>query len=192
MTNKSDGSTAAGILRAAMGHMEQRAATYDKPEGERSMGATVAAFKAVTGVSMTEEQGWLFMALLKAVRSQQGGYRADSYEDGAAYFALAGESAVRDRNGGWTPDAIKAAALHPMPATFGQQNMIDPSSVEFSEEPAAAIDDESARAWVIGQNGEMAEHVYPAIDAAKEPQRARHQCLACGLGHATHLCGSER
>lgn len=129
----SDGSTAANILTAALGHMRDRAATYDKPEGERSMGATVDAFLAVTGVSMTEEQGWLFMALLKAVRSQQGAYRADSYEDGAAYFALAGEAAVRDRNGGWTDKAIKAAAL---PAAFGQQNMIDPADVEISEHPS--------------------------------------------------------
>lgn len=89
--------TANEILQAAAGHMQGRAATYDKPEGERSMGATVEAFKAVTGHTLTEEQGWLFMALLKAVRSQQGAYRADSYEDGAAYFALAGESAARDR-----------------------------------------------------------------------------------------------
>lgn len=85
------------ILKAAAGHMQDRAATYDKPEGERSMGATVEAFKAVTGHQLTEEQGWLFMALLKAVRSQQGALRMDSYEDGAAYFALAGESAARDR-----------------------------------------------------------------------------------------------
>lgn len=85
------------ILQAAAGHMKDRAATYDKPEGERSMGATVEAFKAVTGHHLTEEQGWLFMALLKAVRSQQGAYRSDSYEDGAAYFALAGEAAARDR-----------------------------------------------------------------------------------------------
>jgi len=89
--------TAHDILEAAAGHMQDRAATYDKPEGERSMGATVDAFKAVTGHQLTEEQGWLFMALLKAVRSQQGGLRMDSYEDGAAYFALAGESAARDR-----------------------------------------------------------------------------------------------
>ena len=118
----SDGNTASNILRAAIGHMEDRAATYDKPEGERSMGSTVLAFAAITGVLMTEEQGWLFMALLKAVRSQQGAYRSDSYEDGAAYFALAGEAAVRDRNGGWTPEAIKAAAL---PESFGQQNTIN-------------------------------------------------------------------
>ena len=45
----SDGSTAANILTAALGHMRDRAATYDKPEGERSMGATVDAFLAVTG-----------------------------------------------------------------------------------------------------------------------------------------------
>lgn len=149
MTNKSDGSTAANILRAAIGHMDQRAATYDKPEGERSMGATVDSFLAVTGVHMTEEQGWLFMALLKAVRSQQGAYRADSYEDGAAYFALAGEAAVRDRNGGWTPEAIKASALTAMPHAFGQQHTI---------EPASQIDDESPRMQAIGQNGNGGEH----------------------------------
>lgn len=40
---------AADVLKAALGHMEDRAATYDKPEGERSMPATVAAFNALTG-----------------------------------------------------------------------------------------------------------------------------------------------
>lgn len=114
--------TAASILRAAIGHMEQRAATYDKPDGERSMGATVDAFLAVTGVRMTEEQGWLFMALLKAVRSQQGAYRADSYEDGAAYFSLAGEAAASDRGG----LIGQADAPSQMPANFGQQNTIEP------------------------------------------------------------------
>lgn len=89
--------SAASFLRAGLGHMEDRAATYDKPDGERSMGAAVAAMQAVSGVEMTEEQGWLFMALLKAVRTQQGAFRADNYEDGAAYFALAGESASKER-----------------------------------------------------------------------------------------------
>lgn len=81
------------ILTQAASEMQDRATTYDKPEGERSMAATVAAYNAVTGQSMTEVQGWLFMVMLKAVRSQQGDYRADSFIDGAAYFALAGESA---------------------------------------------------------------------------------------------------
>ena len=122
--------TAHNILDRAAQHMRDRAATYDKPEGERSMGATVLAFQAVTGHQLTEEQGWLFMALLKAVRSQQGAYRADSYEDGAAYFALAGEAACNERNGGWSPEAIDAAA--------------------FKSEPEWPTDD---RIDVIGQNG---------------------------------------
>lgn len=42
-----------------------------------------------------------------------------------------------------------------MPDSFGQKNMI---------EPAAEIDDDSERQLLIQQSGEMAEHVYPAID----------------------------
>lgn len=84
------------ILEQAKSEMCDRAKTYDSPAGERSIRATVAAFEAVTGVTITETQGWLFMAMLKAVRSQQGAYREDSYVDGAAYFALAGESACTE------------------------------------------------------------------------------------------------
>lgn len=92
---------ASEIIEQALKHMRDRAATYDRPDGERSIGATVEAFNAVTGDGLmnTEERGWLFMLLLKAVRSQQGDYRADSYEDGAAYFALAGETAFKERVG---------------------------------------------------------------------------------------------
>lgn len=87
--------SAQGILEAAVGEMQDRARTYDKPQGERSMGATVDAFAAITGVYMTEQQGWQFMEVLKMVRSNQGEYRADSFIDGAAYAALAGEAASR-------------------------------------------------------------------------------------------------
>lgn len=92
--------TAAGILRAGLRHMEDRSSTYDKPAGERSMAATVEAFRAVTGDGLvsSEERGWLFMVLLKMVRSQQGALRMDSYEDGAAYCGLMGEAAARERD----------------------------------------------------------------------------------------------
>lgn len=89
--------TAASMLTAALGHMEDRAKTYDAPGGERSMGKTVAAFNIITGLELTEEQGWLFMEILKQVRSQQGNYRADNYEDMVAYAALRGECAARER-----------------------------------------------------------------------------------------------
>lgn len=46
------------------------------------------------------------------------------------------------------------------PTAFGQQNMIDPADVEI----ASAIDDDSERMQVIGQNGEMASEVYAAVD----------------------------
>lgn len=89
------------ILSQAQTEMQDRAKTYDKPAGERSMGACINAFEAITKVKLTVEQGWLFMCLLKAVRSQQGDYRADNYVDLAAYAGLMGEAAsdpdYRDR-----------------------------------------------------------------------------------------------
>lgn len=86
------------ILTRAAEHMQDRAKTYDKPQGERSMGKTVEAFNAIYGTDLTEEQGWAFMVLLKLVRTSQGAYRADNYEDGTAYFALMGEAAAREEN----------------------------------------------------------------------------------------------
>lgn len=125
------------LLEKAAGHLKDRAATYDKPEGERSIGATVAAFNAVTGDGLmnTGERGWLFMAILKMVRSQQGNYRADNYEDLTAYSALMGEAACEERNGGWTPQEIEAAAF---------KDACDSAEVEWPDE---------SRIDVIGQNG---------------------------------------
>lgn len=74
--------------------MRERGKQYDKPEGERSMARTVAAFNAVTGRDLTEPEGWLLMLLLKQVRQwqQPGKYHADSAEDGVAYSALLAEA----------------------------------------------------------------------------------------------------
>ena len=89
--------TASDFLLAAMNHLGDRASTYDNPTGERSMGRTVEAFNAITGHKLTEEQGWLFMCLLKQVRSQQGKYKSDNYEDLTAYASLMGECAAKVR-----------------------------------------------------------------------------------------------
>jgi hypothetical protein len=85
------------ILKTAVKHMEERAREYDQPQGERSMERTVNMFNDLTGQTMSEEDGWVFMALLKIVRSQQGPFKADSYEDCAAYMALAAETASVER-----------------------------------------------------------------------------------------------
>lgn len=85
------------FLEKGLRHMQDRAVTYDNHRGERSMEATVKAFEDIAGVVLTEEQGWLFMVVLKLVRSQQGSFRADNYEDAAAYCGLQGEAAYVER-----------------------------------------------------------------------------------------------
>jgi hypothetical protein len=85
--------TASEYLQNAAMHLADRAATYDKPEGERSMGATIAAFNAITGRNLSEPEGWLLMLLLKQVRLfQRPAFHRDSAEDAVAYAALLAES----------------------------------------------------------------------------------------------------
>lgn len=89
--------TAPEFLHRAATIMEERGKQYDKPGGERSMGKTVAAFNAITGQDMTEEQGWAFMLVLKQVRffSNTTEPHRDSLEDAIAYSALLAESALK-------------------------------------------------------------------------------------------------
>ena len=88
-----DDGNAIAMLESAAQAMRDRAAEYDRPEGERSMAATVVAFNACTGQTLTESQGWLFMELLKAVRdfTTPNGH-ADSQVDRVAYAALGAEA----------------------------------------------------------------------------------------------------
>ena len=85
---------AASILQDALAAMSERGQSYDTTgDGkERSMAKVVQMFNTLTGSSMTTEQGWDFMILLKLTRASQG-YKHDNYIDGAAYFGLAGEAA---------------------------------------------------------------------------------------------------
>ena len=84
---------AAELLGRAARHMHDRAATYDKPEGERSMGRAVQAFNAITGRDLTESEGWLLLQVLKDVRLfTRSEYHADSAEDCIAYAALKAEA----------------------------------------------------------------------------------------------------
>ncbi len=85
--------TAGDFLRDAGATMDERAKEYDQPGGERNMAATVVAFNAITGLALSESQGWLFMELLKARRdfATPGGH-ADSQRDRVAYAALAAEA----------------------------------------------------------------------------------------------------
>lgn len=87
--------TAPGVLEAGAKHMRDRAETYDKPEGERSMEKVVQMFNILYGHTLTETEGWRFMMLLKLVRSTQGAFKLDNFEDAVAYEALAAEAAAK-------------------------------------------------------------------------------------------------
>jgi len=90
--------SAVDLLSRAGEHLSARALTYDKPQGERSMGATVVAFNAITGQRITEAEGWLLLQVLKDVRLfQRPGYHADSAEDCITYSALKAEAKSRKR-----------------------------------------------------------------------------------------------
>jgi len=90
--------SAPDVLECAKALLVARGKSYDKPEGERSMAATVEAFNTITGLALSEQQGWLFMVVLKAVRSQQGSFKIDSYEDLVAYGALMTEAAQKEKS----------------------------------------------------------------------------------------------
>lgn len=81
------------FLAKAATTMTERGKEYDKPTGERSMARTVEAFNAITGQSLSESDGWLFMLILKQTRQwSTPNYHADSAIDSVAYAALLAES----------------------------------------------------------------------------------------------------
>lgn len=83
------------FLQSAMDVQKERGEQYDKPSGERSMGATVRAFNAITGHALEESDGWMLLGLLKLVRQSQNpeNYHHDSALDFVAYASLYAEAA---------------------------------------------------------------------------------------------------
>ncbi len=96
VVTKTTQSTALELLDKAARHMEDRAATYDRTDGERSMEATVKAFNLITGLQLKESDGWLLLQILKDVRQwQRPDYHQDSAEDCIAYAALKAEALAK-------------------------------------------------------------------------------------------------
>lgn len=83
------------FLQSAMDVQKERGEQYDKPSGERSMGATVRAFNSITGHALEESDGWMLLGLLKLVRQSQNPekYHHDSALDFVAYASLYAEAA---------------------------------------------------------------------------------------------------
>ena len=88
---------APGFLDEAAGVMKQRAALRDSEEGERTAAQIAKVFNAITGNSITEADAWLFLIVMKIVRSRNGKYNRDDYVDLSAYAALLGETESKNR-----------------------------------------------------------------------------------------------
>lgn len=96
------------LLRKAEEIMAERGKQYDSTgqNRERSMGRIVAAFNCLYGTSLTEQQGWYFMLLVKLAR-QETKPHADSMEDAIAYAALAGEAGFTQLGAMPTPQHLQ-------------------------------------------------------------------------------------
>lgn len=115
--------------------MEERGKDRDKPDGERSMARCVAAFNAMTGHKLDEEDGWLFMVYLKHSRMRAGQFRQDDYEDAVAYEALMAESAVAPTGGESDPSQwlITEVTKHADPPGVEYPSVKEP--VDHSKRP---------------------------------------------------------
>ena len=82
------------ILQKSARTLEERAKQYDKPEGERSIKKAVVVFNLITGKELREDEGWLFMQILKDIRlySNTKTFHEDSAIDHVAYSALKAEA----------------------------------------------------------------------------------------------------
>lgn len=85
------------ILDQAATEVGGRATLYDQPDGEESMPKVIRLFNDLYGTNLNPEQGWMFMVLLKSVRSSNGEFKLDNYVDLAAYAAFAGKAARDER-----------------------------------------------------------------------------------------------
>lgn len=146
------------FLRKGADLLEERGKQYDQPGGERSMGKTVRAFNTITGRSLSEAEGWLLLQVLKDVRQWQNPdkYHADSAEDCVSYAALKAEALA-------SLAAVLGSGLKSTGDIYADDTH-DALGNSEPNEPASAIDDDSVRAKIIGQSGEMAAEVYAAID----------------------------
>lgn len=109
------------LLHRAASLMDERGKQYDQRSGERSMQATVTAFNAISGHSMTDADGFLLMAILKMVRDQSRETpHRDSIDDLVAYASLYGEARLHDeerrraivRDESKVCEALEAKAAH--------------------------------------------------------------------------------
>lgn len=84
------------FLKRVEAIQNERAEEYEQDGKERSVEQLVTAFNAITRHKLTEQDGWLFLMLLKAVRAwNTESYHDDSAVDLVSYASLVAESLNR-------------------------------------------------------------------------------------------------
>lgn len=92
--------TSQTFLERAVAVQNERAKEYEQEGGERSVEQIVGAFNAITRHKLSEEDGWLFLVLLKAVRAwNTDEYHDDSALDFVSYASLVAEALYRNKKG---------------------------------------------------------------------------------------------
>ena len=96
---KSNGAHSTDFLKGALAVQEERAKEYEIESGEeRSVEQLVNAFNAITRHKLTEQDGWLFLTLLKMVRAWNAdNYHHDSALDMVSYSSLTAEALSRNK-----------------------------------------------------------------------------------------------
>lgn len=90
-------SSSVDFLNYAATIQGNRAATYDSPEGERSMAKTVTLLNTLRGLTLKTSDGWLLLTLLKLVRGEaRAEFHADSAVDAVSYMGLYAEELKRE------------------------------------------------------------------------------------------------
>lgn len=84
------------ILNEVKDAVNERGQERDLPDGERTIPRCVKAFNAICGHNLTNEQGWIFMQLLKICRMSQGSFKRDDYIDNLGYGVLLAEEAFQN------------------------------------------------------------------------------------------------
>lgn len=191
------------ILEEAAATLKQRGVDYDGKGyqgGERSMVQTLELFKALTGVQLSELDGWRFLICLKLARSTTGKPKRDTYVDLAGYAALAAETAL------WTETAETTAHQYYQGETIWQWHQGCPCIVCVTESArVSARQDELAqrnmthgiRCGVVATQPVASQretaacaYVTPGEGACLQINCTKHArvfCVNCGAD-ATHGC----
>lgn len=89
------------FIREVESVQSERSREYEQEGGERSVEQIVKAFNSITRKNLTEEEGWLFLTLLKMVRAwNTSEYHHDSALDMVSYASLTAEALFRNKKGG--------------------------------------------------------------------------------------------